>query len=491
MGLIQQHTKPYTRVQPVILCGGSGTRLWPLSRETMPKQFLKLAGEYSLFQQTIQRVQNAEYFLRPLIVTAHDMAHQIKSQLLEIGVHDYQLVLEPSSQNTAPAITLAAMVAQYTNPRAKMLVMPADHSLDNLAAFHDAVRTAEGAAILGHIVLFGIKPTRPETGYGYIKIDGGMRDMCGCKHVDYFIEKPALPAAQDMASKSGFYWNSGMFMFDPGVYLAEVAQYDETGLLDDVSQSLLDLDVFAPEITPHADAYAQVTNISVDYAVMEKTTRAVLIPAEFAWEDVGSWSAVHQLARKDVDDNVTRGDVTAIGCSNSLIHSSGRLVAAIGLNDHIVIDTEDAVLIAPKNRAQDVGRLAKELKAQKRKEAIAPAREHRPWGSFTSVHGGEQHQVKHIVVEPGGTLSSQYHHHRHEHWIVVAGEAEVTLDDTVQTLGANQSIFIPIGAVHRLANRGKTSVHLIEVQFGDYLGEDDIVRLDDVYGRAPQLIAAE
>ncbi|TPG48672.1 mannose-1-phosphate guanylyltransferase/mannose-6-phosphate isomerase [Rhodanobacter glycinis] len=467
---------------PLILSGGSGTRLWPVSRKNLPKQFLALAGKGTLFQQTLARTRQLPQVAAPIVVASEDHRFLAAEQLLEAGVGGATIVLEPLARNTAPAIALGALQALERDADALLLVLPADHLIGDTAAFVDAVKQAMPLAEQGWLVTFGVRPDRAETGFGYIRraeaIDGhGYR-------VEQFVEKPDLATAESYLADGGYDWNSGMFLFKASRYLEELHAHAPAMLAavrDAHAKASVDLDF----VRIDHDAFAQAADKSIDYAVMEKTTRAAVIPVSCVWSDIGSWAALWLTGDRDAQGNVREGDTMAVDTRNSLLRSHDRhLLATVGVDDLIVVTTADATLVAHRDAAQDVKKIVEQLKAAGRSEHSLHRVVHRPWGSYDSLESGERFQVKRIVVKPGASLSLQKHHHRAEHWIVVSGTAEVTCDDKVFLLGENQSTYIPLGSKHRLRNPGKVALELIEVQSGSYLGEDDIVRFDDVYGRA-------
>ncbi|MBL6946888.1 MAG: mannose-1-phosphate guanylyltransferase/mannose-6-phosphate isomerase, partial [Rhodospirillales bacterium] len=465
-----------SRIQPVVLCGGSGSRLWPVSRETFPKQFIRLTSERTLYQETLARLADVEDLAPPIIVSNEEFGFLVEDQAAEIGVKPTAIILEPHRRNTAPAIALAAIEAAAVDPATVLLVVPSDHALHGSEEFAAAIRSARHAAECGFLVTFGVEPTSPETGYGYIRceespIAGGFR------HVDRFIEKPERETAERFLAEGDYYWNSGIFAFSADAILGELDSF-EPELLHACRVALATGSHDGAVIKPFGPAFAEAPDISIDYAVMERTGAAAVVPARFGWSDVGSWSAVAELGSGDSERNLVQGNAVLTDCQGTFVRGNGRLVAAIGLTDQVVIDTEDALLIAPRGRVQEVKAVVERLKADKVAQATEHKQVHRPWGTYKGIHLGAQHQVKHIVVKPGGKLSYQYHHHRAEHWVVVAGVAEVTVGEETKTLHANETVFIPLGAPHRLHNPGNEPMHLIEVQFGDYLGEDDIVRLE-------------
>ena len=473
-------------IQPVILCGGSGSRLWPVSRKALPKQFIRLVSDKTMLQDTALWVSEAEGFRAPMIVSNAAFRFHVADQMREIGIEPSAVILEPHSRNTTAAIALAALELSEENPDACMLVLPSDHVLGDKQAFLDTVRAAHKAALGGLLVTFGMHADRPETGYGYIRRGKPLIHGDNCFLVDHFVEKPDLETAERFLDKGGYHWNSGMFMFTARRYLDELRAH-KPAILSTCLKALGKGERDGAFVLPDAEIFATAENISIDYAVMERTEAAAMVAASFGWSDVGSWSSLADLGEEDANGNVTEGDVLLEGCKGTFVRSSGRLVAAVGLEDQVIIETGDAVLVAPKDRVQDVRKVVERLRASKREEADTHAKVYRPWGTYESIHLGDKHRVKHIVVSPGGKLSSQYHHHRAEHWIIVSGSAEVTVGDSTWMMSENESLFIPVGEVHRLHNPGSEPMHLIEVQYGDYLGEDDIVRLDDIYGRlSPQ-----
>ncbi len=464
-------------IQPVILSGGSGTRLWPLSREAYPKQFLPLAGDNTMLQATWQRV--APIAARgPLVIANEEHRFVAAEQLQQVGAEPAAIILEPMGRNTAPAIAVAALEATRDGADALLLVLPSDHVITDEAAFRAAVQGAAGAADAGKLVTFGIVPTGPETGYGYIKAAEGQ----GVRAVERFVEKPDLDTATGYVASGQYYWNSGMFLFKASRYLQELERFQPQMLAGSRTawqQARRDADFTRLD----KDAFAAVPSDSIDYAVMEKTADAVVVPLDAGWNDVGSWTALRDVSHQDGDGNTHQGDVIAIDCRNTYAYGQ-RLVAMVGLDDVIVVETDDAVLVGKADRMQEVKTVVAQLKAGGRSEATWHRKVYRPWGAYDSIDSGDRFQVKRITVKPGGTLSLQMHHHRAEHWIVVSGTAEVTRGDEVILLSENQSTYIPLGVTHRLRNPGKLPLELIEVQSGSYLGEDDIVRFEDTYGRS-------
>jgi len=467
-----------TKLQPVLLSGGSGTRLWPLSREAYPKQFLPLAGHDTMLQATWQRVADIAS-AAPIVVANEEHRFLVAEQLRQIGVPTPSILLEPVGRNTAPAIAAAALQAMSGGDDPLLLVLPSDHVVRDAAAFRAAVAEASAAAEQGALVTFGIVPTGPETAFGYIHATGAGP---GVRIVERFVEKPDAATAQSYLDLGGYYWNSGMFLFRASRYLQELERF-RPDMLAATRTAWERASHDGDFIRLDRDAFAACAADSIDYAVMERTDTAQVLPVDIGWNDVGSWSALWDVARRDADGNATLGDVIAIDSRNSYVHAR-RLVALVGVDDLVVVDTDDAVLAARKDRVQQVKDVVARLKHEQRSHAALHREVHRPWGSYDSVDVGPRFQVKRIKVKPGARLSLQSHTQRAEHWIVVSGTARVTRDNDVFELHANQSTYIPIGAKHRLENPGSEMLELIEVQSGDYLGEDDIVRYDDVYGRA-------
>lgn len=467
---------------PLILSGGSGTRLWPVSRRNLPKQFLSLAGSDTLFQQTVRRAQDLPNAAAPIVVAAEDHRFLAAEQLQELGIVGANILLEPAAKNTAPAIAVGALQAMKRDPQALILVLPADHLIGDVPTFRSAVEQAQPAAAQGSLVTFGIRPDRAETGFGYIRRGDSVGN--GTFRVAQFVEKPNHEVAQGYLDSGQYDWNSGMFLFRADRYLEELAEH-APAILAAAQQAFdkahRDLDF----IRLDAEAFADAPSDSIDYAIMEKTTRAAVVPVDCKWSDIGSWDALWLAASKDGDQNHLEGDVVAIHTHGSLVRSHDRhLVAVLGLDDVVVVTTPDATLVARRQASQDVKAIVDRLKLAGRTEHDLHRVVRRPWGSYDSLEAGDRFQVKRIVVKPGAALSLQMHHHRAEHWIVVKGVAEVTCDDKVFLLAENQSTYLPLGSRHRLRNPGKVPVEIIEVQSGSYLGEDDIVRFDDVYGRA-------
>ncbi|WP_425318354.1 mannose-1-phosphate guanylyltransferase/mannose-6-phosphate isomerase [Pseudomonas nitroreducens] len=474
---------------PVILSGGSGSRLWPLSRKQYPKQFLALTGEHTLFQQTLSRLV-FEGMEPPVVVSNQEHRFIVQEQLEALDLKTQSILLEPFGRNTAPAVAIAAMKLMAEGRDELLLILPADHVIEDQRAFQRALALATNAAEKGEMVLFGVPANRPETGYGYIKAgdERGLPD--GVIRVERFIEKPDETRAQQFVEDGGYFWNSGMFLFRASRFLEELKKHDA----DIYDTCLLALERSQHEgdlISIDAATFACCPDNSIDYAVMEKTRRACVVPLSAGWNDVGSWSSIWEVHDKDDDGNVTMGDVMVHDSHNCLVHGNGKLVSVIGLEDIVVVETKDAMMIAHKDRVQDVKKVVNQLDAAGRSETQNHCQVYRPWGSYDSVDMGGRFQVKHISVKPGARLSLQMHHHRAEHWIVVSGTAQVTCDDKTFLLTENQSTYIPIASVHRLANPGKIPLEIIEVQSGSYLGEDDIERLEDVYGRTTENVEVQ
>ena len=465
---------------PVLLSGGVGSRLWPVSRETHPKQFLPLASEITMLQETLQRTTGLNA-AAPMVVCNEEHRFMVAEQLRQLQLAAGGLILEPEGRNTAPAVALAAIQAVAQDADAVMLVLPADHLIKNVDAFVKAVQAALPLAEQGRLMTFGVVPTAPETGYGYIKCGGSLGE--DLFELERFVEKPDAATAQGYLDDGGFLWNSGMFLLRAGTYLEQLGKLAPDMLSaceKAMSSASADLDF----VRPDAAAFAACPSDSIDYAVMEKTDVGGVVSLDCGWSDVGAWSALWEVADQDADGNATNGDVLLHNCRNSYFRSDSRLVAATGVDNLVVVETADAILVADREQVQGVKDIVNALKDQDRTEATLHRRVYRPWGSYESLITSERFQVKQIVVNPGETLSLQMHHHRAEHWIVVNGTAEVTCEDKVFMLGEDESTYIPLGHKHRLANPGRIPLELIEVQSGAYLGEDDIVRFEDVYGRS-------
>ncbi len=470
-------------IHPVILSGGSGTRLWPMSRTLYPKQLLTLLGGNSLLQQTVQRVSDPTRFAAPMIIANEEHRFIIAEQLREIASAPHSLLLEPVGRNTAPAACAAALALIETDRDALMLVMPSDHAIGDAEGFLAAVDRAAGAARDGALVTFGIAPERPETGYGYIRRGARYDGADGVFKVAEFVEKPGQEQAQHYLASGEHFWNSGIFLFPAGLYLEELERL-RPDMVAACRRAFTEMVREADFIRLGKQAFAACPANSIDFAVMEHTDRAAVVPVAIGWSDVGSWDALWEMSAKDAGGNSLQGNVVAEATRNCYLRSESGLVAAVGIEDLVVVATDDAVMVAPRNRSQEVKGLVARLAREGRGEADALSTVHRPWGSFTALHNGHRVQVKHIVVKPGGKLSLQLHHHRAEHWIIVQGTGIVRRGDEEIMLTENQSTYIPLGTAHRLENPGKIPLHLIEVQSGSYLGEDDIIRLDDSYGRS-------
>lgn len=463
---------------PVVLSGGSGSRLWPISRELYPKQFLPLVSNNTMLQETLLRLQSIEH-QTPILICHEEHRFLAAEQLRQIGQLHHNIILEPVGKNTAPAIALAAFTAMRANSDAVLLVLPADHVVTNTNVFTDSIFKAMAHAREGSLLTFGVTPTHPETGYGYIKrgvLDGD------AYRVTRFVEKPDAVNANDYIASGDYYWNSGMFLFRADRYLDELRTH-RPDIYETCEKSFRaavhDLDFIRVDKT----LFSGCPSVSVDYAVMEKTERAMMMPLDAGWSDIGSWAALADVKVTDAQGNAFHGDVLHYDTSNTYVLAQDALVCTVGVTDTIVVQTKDAVLVVHKDRAQDVKGIVAELKASGRVEHRLHREVYRPWGKYDSVDQGGRYQVKRITVNPGEKLSVQMHHHRAEHWIVVSGTANVTIDENTFLVSENQSVYIPLGAVHALENPGKIPLELIEVQSGAYLGEDDIVRFDDRYGR--------
>lgn len=470
-------------IQPVIISGGSGTRLWPASRAMYPKQLLPLTGDKSMLQETALRLRGKQNVSDTTLVVCNE-AHRflVAEQLRDVGAKA-TIVLEPEGRNTAPAVALAALLALKDNrdlaQSPVLLVMPADHVIEDTAAFITAVEAGEQSARDGSLVTFGIVPSHAHTGYGYIEADVHSLEA---GPIQSFVEKPDKQTAVRLLESNRFFWNSGIFLFRADRYLDELDKY-MPDMVDACKKSIQAAVVDTDFVRPDAEAFKESPSDSIDYAVMEKTSRAVMVPLAAGWSDVGSWAALHDVSEKDAQGNSIHGDVVTHNCEDCYISAQSRLVAAVGLTDIVVVEDKDSVLVTQKDQSQDVKELVEELKRQGREETKLHRQVFRPWGSYDSIDSDEGFQVKRLIVKPGAVLSLQKHARRAEHWVVVKGTARITRNEEVFDLGVNESTYIPVGTVHRIANPGDQPVHIIEVQCGDYLGEDDIVRLEDNYGR--------
>ena len=473
-----------SKILPVILSGGSGTRLWPASRSMYPKQLLPIAGEKTMLQATALRtsalptasLQRSAY--KHLIVCNETHRFSVAEQMMAIE-RRAQIILEPEGRNTAPAIALAALMAKEVDPELMVLIMPADHVMKDIAAFQAAVLRGSEAAEDGKLVTFGIVPTGPETGYGYIK---ATPQNGSAVPVEAFVEKPDEATAQTYVDDGSYFWNSGMFLFKAGAYLDELQKLAPE-IFVACEKSMASKTHDGDFVRPDPEAFADCPSDSIDYAVMEKSQNAMMVPLDAGWSDVGSWSALHDVSMRDERGNASSGDALVHDCDNSFVQAESRLVAAVGLEDTLIVETKDSVLVTRKSRSQDVKALVDRLKADGREEVKLHRQVFRPWGSYDSIDMADNFQVKRLIVKPGAVLSLQKHAHRSEHWVCVKGKALITRNDEEFTLGVNESTYVAIGDIHRIANPYDEPVHIIEVQCGDYLGEDDIVRFDDNYGR--------
>jgi len=470
------------KIYPVILAGGSGTRLWPLSRATLPKQFLSLLTERTMLQETVLRLKNWANLVPPLIVCGTDHRFLVAEQLRQIDVEPSAILLEPFGRNTAPAIAVAASYLLQHESEALMLVLPADHVIDDNEAFEQSVMLAAQAAEMGGLVAFGIPPDRPETGYGYIRQGTSYGDIKGVFSISKFIEKPDINTASSLLESGDYSWNSGMFLFHATAYLGELAIFhSDISIACAAAVRGACQDMMFCRLCE--ENYRNCPSLSIDYAVMERTKKAAVVMANIGWNDIGSWAALQNPRNTDSNANLLKGDIYIDDVKNSLIRAESRFVAAIGLDGVIVVETQDAILISSKDQAQHVKNVVAYLNENKKQESFTHSRIYRPWGHYETIDEGERFQVKRITVRPGEKLSLQMHHHRAEHWVVVSGTALVTKNGEQTLLTENESIYIPVGSMHRLENPGKLPLHLIEVQTGAYLAEDDIIRFDDMYER--------
>ena len=471
---------------PVIMCGGSGTRLWPLSRAQFPKQFLPLVNDTSMLQDTLDRLPSRHQ--APVFICNEDHRFLVAEQVKQTNNTKATILLEPKGRNTAPAVALAALNALTADEDPLLLVLAADHVIKDIEKFHQAISAATVAAVKGKLVTFGIVPTHAEIGYGYIQKGNKHKEQQDAQQendiyqVAKFVEKPNIETAQGYLESGDYLWNSGMFLFKASRYIEELEKF-RPDILSVCRASMAKVEKDLDFTRPDRESFLQCADESIDYAVMEKTADAIVVPLDAGWSDVGSYSALWEVCQQDAQHNVIKGDVIAHDTSNSYIHSQNKLIATLGVDNLVVIDTPDAVLIANKDKVQNVKEIVNELKAQKRSESTIHREVYRPWGKYDSVDTGERFQVKRITVNPGAKLSVQMHHHRAEHWIIVSGTAKITLDEKTFLLSENQSTYIPIGVVHALENPGKLPLEMIEVQSGSYLGEDDIIRFEDRYGR--------
>jgi mannose-1-phosphate guanylyltransferase/mannose-6-phosphate isomerase len=475
---------------PVIMAGGSGTRLWPLSRQLYPKQLMRLVDQHTMLQNTALRMMDLDDVSNPIVICNNDHRFMVAEQFREINIAPASIVLEPVARNTAPAIIVAALMAVLDHEDPVMVVLPADHYINDTPSFHLALKNGLHFARLGKLITFGIVPDAPLTGYGYIRKGeriSGARDEIPVNgqevaEIREFVEKPDKETAETYVNSGNYFWNSGIFMFRASDVLSECRTYvpDMVSACEKALQSgKSDLDFFRLD----REAFEACPSDSIDYAVMEKTSRGAVVPFESGWNDVGSWEALWQIGKKNNHDNVIKGDVLVHNVNNSYLHATGRMIAAVGLKDHIVVETADAVLISPRDQVQDVKQLVDQLKQMERGEALTHKKEYRPWGLYEEIARSERFQVKRVTVKPGAVLSLQKHFHRAEHWVVVSGTAYVTRGNEEFELKEDQSTYIPLGIEHRLENREKVPLEIIEVHSGNYFGEDDIIRLDDAYGR--------
>jgi mannose-1-phosphate guanylyltransferase / mannose-6-phosphate isomerase len=471
---------------PIILSGGSGTRLWPLSRAMYPKQFIRFSASQptSFLAATLQRLKPDQGFRPPTIVCNSDHRFLVQEEAAGVGVAPREIVLEPVARNTAPAIAVAALHVARENPAGILVVTPSDHVIKREAAFVDAVRRAADVAATGRLVLFGIAPTGPHVGYGYIRRGAAIPQFPGAFAVEAFTEKPDEETAKSYIAAGTYTWNSGIFVLGAQTFLDELRRL-EPAILEAATEALAKAKQDLGFLRLDPDAFAKAPAISVDYAVMERTDKAAVLPVEMGWSDVGSWSSLWEIAERDAAGNAVEGDALLDATTNTYVHSDRALVSTIGVKDLVIVDTPDALLVADRTKAQDVSRIVARLKQAGRKEHEQHLRSYRPWGFFETLNMGPRFQVKLLHVKPGGKLSMQMHHHRSEHWVVVHGTAKVTVGEEEKLVAENQSVYIVATQWHRLENPGKTPLEMIEVQIGSYLGEDDIVRADDIYNRRP------
>lgn len=467
-------------LQPIIMAGGTGSRLWPLSRQLNPKQFLALASpDTTMLQATIQRLTGLGAAL-PRLICNEEHRFLAAEQLRQLGMDDAEILLEPVGRNTAPAIALAALQARAQGEDPLLLVLAADHLIQDVTAFHQAIEQAMVLATEGKLVTFGVVPTSPETGYGYI--EQGIELPEGGFSVSRFVEKPDVATAEQYVAQGHYFWNSGMFLFRASVFLEQLGAF-RPDILAACEKAYEGCERDMHFIRVDQEAFAACPEDSIDYAVMEKTERAAMVPLDGGWSDIGSWSALWDVSDKDADGNAVKGDVLALDTSDTFIHADHRLVATVGVDNLVVVETKDAVLVAHRDHVQQVKQVVEQIRNDGRHEHMNHREVYRPWGVYDSIDNGHRYQVKRITVKPGARLSTQMHHHRAEHWVVVSGTASVTIGEKTMLVAENQSVYIPVGEVHSLENPGKIPLELIEVQSGAYLGEDDIVRFDDRYGR--------
>lgn len=468
---------------PVVLSGGSGSRLWPLSRQAKPKQFLALTDDLTMLQNTINRLDGVDGIECPIVVCNEMHRFLVAEQLRQIGSEHQGIILEPCARDTAPAICLAALHALKSNKDELLLILPADHVISDISSFQHTLYEARVMAEKGYLVTFGIKPTRPETGYGYIKAGQKITESDSAYQIDKFVEKPDYKTANNYISSGEYFWNGGMFLCKSSRFLEEMALHSPDVLTScelALQKATKDFDF----IRVNTNNFESSPSISMDYAVMEKTESAVVVPMDAGWTDLGAWSAIHQVLEKDKNGNACKGDVVLQESENCLVFAENRLVTLFGMHNAVVVETSDAIIVADNKSCQEVKLIVEKLKRENRSEATEHRQGFRPWGMYDCIDKGNRFQVKRITVKPGETLSLQLHHHRAEHWIVVSGTAKVRCGDKTSLLTENQSTFIPLGELHQLSNPGKFDLELIEVQSGAYLGEDDIERFDDEYGRA-------
>lgn len=468
---------------PIILAGGSGTRLWPMSRQHYPKQLLKLFGNNTMLQQTLLRLDGLPNVAPPIVVCNKEHRFMVAEQLQEMGIADAKILLEPVGRNTAPAITLAALYAREFETDPTLLVLSADHMIRDIRVFQSSVQKAVAAAELGHLVTFGVAPTHPETGYGYIKTSYTSESPSNHFAVEEFVEKPNLATAQTYLDAGCYFWNSGMFVFKASTFLDELAEQSPEVILateQAKAWATSDLDF----IRVDQESFSSAPNISIDYALMEKSRNVVCVPLSAGWSDVGDWKSFWELSEKDESGNSFIGDSLDIGSTNTLVFSQDKLVATLGVDNLMIINTPDAVMVAHKSKAQDVKNIIAQIKENGRSEHLQHREIYRPWGCYDAIDTGDRYQVNRIRVKPGGSLSLQLHHHRAEHWIVVKGTALVQRGEETMLLSENESTYIPVGVKHRLSNPGKIPLEIVEVQSGPYLEQDDVIRYEDSYGRS-------